>query len=158
MTDLAVRALTRADQAAWRDLWQGYLAFYEQDLPGAVTEELFERLLSPEGHRALVIEGADGIAGFVHYLFHDNTWSSGQSCYLEDLYVSPDARGGGAGRKLIAAVYAAADAEPGASGKVYWHTDKDNKRAQALYNRIGELTGDIRYNRPDKDGPWEEIT
>ena len=50
------------------------------------------------------------LVGIVHYLFHPVTWSIAPRCYLEDLFVSPDARGSGAGRALIEAVYRAADA------------------------------------------------
>ena len=50
------------------------------------------------------------------------------------------------GRKLIEAVYAAADAE-GAPG-VYWLTQDFNKTARQLYDRIGTVTPFIKYARP----------
>jgi len=149
MTDITIRALRRSDKADWLALWQGYLEFYEQDLPEEVTETLFERLLSErEGHDGFVAEQGGRLVGFVHYLFHASTWSTLSTCYLEDLYVSESVRGGGAGRKLIEAVYAAADAEPAASGKVYWHTHHYNERARRLYDRIGVLSDFVRYDRP----------
>lgn len=148
MTDTTVRALERADKPAWLALWRSYLSFYEQDLAAEITETLFERLLSAEGHRAQVAEQDGKLVGFVHYLFHDSTWSSDATCYLEDLFVSSELRGGGAGRKLIEAVYAAADAEPTASGNVYWHTHDHNARARQLYDRIGVLSEFVRYDRP----------
>ena len=145
MSDVTVRQLQEADRAAWEQLWKSYLAFYEQDLAAEVTEGLFQRLLSPEFHDAFVAVKDGKLVGFVHYLFHDSTWSLKRTCYLEDLYVSPETRGGGAGRKLIEAVYAAAMAEPDASGTVYWHTNRDNERARLLYDRIGVLSDYIRY-------------
>ncbi|WP_428673227.1 N-acetyltransferase family protein [Roseibium sp.] len=148
MKEITVRALQRSDRPAWAGLWQAYLAFYEQDLPPEVTETLFERLLSDDGHSGFVAEQDGLLVGFVHYLFHDSTWSTPSTCYLEDLYVSADLRGGGAGRKLIEAVYAAADANPKASGKVYWHTHDHNARARQLYDRIGVLSDFVRYDRP----------
>ncbi|WP_305988607.1 GNAT family N-acetyltransferase [Roseibium sp. MMSF_3544] len=151
MVEILVRPLERDDRPEWEKLWGEYLVFYEQELAAGVTEDLFERLLSPASHRAFVAEIDGNVVGLVHYLFHDSTWTSDRVCYLEDLYVSPDIRGGGVGGKLIEAVYAAADAESNASGKVYWHTDQKNKRAQVLYDRIGELSDSIRYVRP-KDG------
>ena len=36
--------------------------------------------------------------GLVHWLTHPSTWSAGPYCYLEDLFVHPDARGSGVGR------------------------------------------------------------
>lgn len=147
MSDILVRKLARTDNSAWQQHWASYLKFYQQDLSQEVTDGLFERLLSAGSHSAFVAEKQDRIVGFVHFLFHDSSWSLDQVCYLEDLYVSPEVRGGGAGRKLIEAVYTAADLEPGANGKVYWHTNQDNKRAQMLYDRIGELSDYIRYVR-----------
>jgi GNAT superfamily N-acetyltransferase len=54
-------------------------------------------------------------------------------------------RGTGVGRKLIEAVYAAADA----AGRpaVYWLTQDFNATARQLYDRIGVLTPFIKYNR-----------
>lgn len=150
MAEILVRPLERSDRAAWQGHWSDYLEFYQQELSGSVTDGLFERLLSPRSHSAFVAETPAGIVGFVHFLFHDSSWSLERVCYLEDLYVSPDARGGGVGRKLIEAVYEAADREPDANGKVYWHTNKNNKRAQMLYNGIGELSDFIRYERPSE--------
>ncbi|MBN9670899.1 GNAT family N-acetyltransferase [Roseibium aggregatum] len=149
MTDVTIRDLRPSDKAEWLALWRGYLEFYKQELPGEVTETLFDRLLSEtKGHDGLVAEQDGRLVGFVHYLFHASTWSTQATCYLEDLYVSELARGGGAGRKLIEAVYAAADAKPDASGKVYWHTHHYNERARLLYDRIGVLSDFVRYDRP----------
>lgn len=149
MAGVTVRELKRSDRREWLVLWQAYLDFYEQHLAPEVTETLFERLLSGEGHFGLVaVTDAGDLVGFVHSLFHNSTWSTLSTCYLEDLYVRDDLRGGGAGRKLIEAVYAAADAEPAASGKVYWHTHDHNHRARQLYDRIGILSDFVRYDRP----------
>lgn len=145
---VTIRALERADKPAWMSLWQAYLDFYEQKLGEEVTENLFERLLSAEGHRGCVAVRDGALVGFVHYLFHDSTWSTDSSCYLEDLFVDPNLRGGGVGRKLIEAVYAAAEAEAGASGKVYWHTNENNARARQLYDRVGVLTDYVKYESP----------
>ena len=148
MTSVCTRPLRAEDKPTWLELWLRYLAFYEQELPDDVTERLFARLLSKEGHNAIVAELDGTLVGFVHYLFHDSTWSVPSTCYLEDLFVSEDLRGGGAGRKLSEAVYQAANAESAASGKVYWHIHHHNARARQLYDRIGVLSDFVRYDRP----------
>ncbi|TYC56289.1 GNAT family N-acetyltransferase [Rhodobacterales bacterium] len=149
MSKVIIRPLERDGRDSWHELWLGYLEFYEQVLDETVTSSLFERLLSDEGHDCFVAVTPDGtLAGFVHFVFQATTWSTRASCYLEDLFVSSDQRGTGAGRKLIEAVYGAADAEPCASGRVYWITDDDNDRARQLYDRIGALSPYVRYDRP----------
>jgi GNAT superfamily N-acetyltransferase len=83
--------------------------------------------------------------GLVHYLFHPVTWSIAERCYLEDLFVSPVARGTGAGRALIEAVYRAAD-EVGAD-QVYWLTATTNATARKLYDRVARATPFMKYQR-----------
>ena len=73
------------------------------------------------------------------------TGSITNRCYLEDLFVSPDARGLGAGRALIEAVYAAADAA--GADQVYWLTAHSNETARKLYDRVGRLTPFVKYRR-----------
>jgi len=148
MTEITTRPLRPSDKQAWLALWTAYLAFYEQELEPGVTESLFDRLLSDKGHSCFVAVQNEELVGLVHYLFHESTWATLSTCYLEDLYVSEKLRGGGAGRKLIEAVYRAATEEPSASGKVYWHTHDHNTRARKLYDRIGVLSDFVRYDRP----------
>lgn len=141
-----VRPLTAADRAAWNPLWQGYLTFYEEALPGEITERTWARLMDPQFdlHGICVSDGGR-MVGICHFLFHVSTWSDGPYCYLEDLFVDPAVRGSGLGRALIEAVYAAAD-ERGAS-RVYWATQEHNATARKLYDRIARLTPFVHYER-----------
>jgi len=52
----------------------------------------------------------------------------------------------GIGRKLIEAVYDAAD--KAGSPSVYWLTQDFNSTARTLYDRTGVLTPFIKYQRP----------
>lgn len=142
-----IRPLAAADDAAWRRLWRLYLAFYETERPEAVYAATFRRLLDPaEPMWALVAEGADGAPiGLVHYLFHRHCWREEDVVYLQDLYVDEALRGTGAGRALIEAVYAAADAA--GTPYVYWMTQEFNYRGRMLYDRIGVKTPFIKYQR-----------
>ena len=71
-----------------------------------------------------------------------NTWSVADRCYLEDLFVTPTARGHGAGRALITAVIDKARAE--GSERVYWHTHESNRTARALYDKMAENAGFVQ--------------
>jgi len=81
----------------------------------------------------------------VHWIFHRSTWTAGDYCYLQDLYVDADVRGTGAGRKLIEHVYAEATAANAA--RVYWLTHETNAPAMQLYDRIADRSGFIQYRK-----------
>jgi len=142
-----IRPLQESDRADWEARWRSYLIFYEAELPQAQTDANWERLMAParDPHGLVAVDDDGRMIGITHYLFHVSTWLMGPSCYLQDLYVDEAARGTGAGRALIEAVYAAADAA-GAS-QVYWTTQHFNETARRLYDRIGKLTPFIKYNR-----------
>lgn len=144
---LSVRPPCEADRAQWQPLWQGYVDFYRRSVPDTVTEHTWSRILTPEGEvRAFVAEQEDGaLAGFVHYIFHPSTWSLAGYCYLEDLFVAPEARGRGVGKALIEAVYDAADVH-GAT-RVYWNTQQHNAAARRLYDRVASLSEFVQYRR-----------
>ena len=142
-----IRVLSVGDHEAWLPLWQAYLHFYDTTVPNEVSAVTWARIVDPEGpiHGLGAFDEEGGLIGFVHFLFHPVTWSASERCYLEDLFVSREARGAGTGRALIEAVYAAAD-EAGAS-QVYWLTAQDNERARRVYDRVARLTPFIKYQR-----------
>lgn len=142
-----IRESKPTDRAAWESLWQGYLAFYESELPTAVTDTTWSRFHDPaEPMLCLVAEDDDGsLLGFTNLIFHRGTWTIGDFCYLEDLFVAPTARNRGIARALIEAVYALAD-ERGLE-RVYWLTHETNTTARALYDKVAQHRGFIQYRR-----------
>ena len=42
-----IRDLISGDEAEWRRLWSGYLAFYETELSETVTASTWQRLVTP---------------------------------------------------------------------------------------------------------------
>lgn len=143
---LNVRDLAAADRTQWAPLWAGYLEFYNSELPDAVTDTTWRRLLDPaEPMFALVAEENGALLGVTHCVLHRGTWAIGDFCYLEDLFVTPAARGKGVGRALIEAVYARADAS--GWSRVYWLTHESNATARGLYDKVAKNLGFIQYRR-----------
>ncbi len=145
--DITIRTADPTDETGWRQLWQGYLAFYESDVPEAVTTETWARIVSDEAaHMAALVarQGGGNLVGMLNYVIHDITWSTAPVCYLEDLYVSEEARGQGIGRALVEDL--AARGREAGWYRIYWNTARDNAQAQILYNKIAERTGWVRYD------------
>ena len=142
-----VRPLRTQCEADWRRLWTGYLEHYKTTVPEAVCQSTFARLLRTAQHdfNCLVAEVDGKVIGLTHYLSHRHAWKIEEVIYLQDLYVDPALRGTGAGRALIEAVHAVADAA--GTRAVYWLTQDFNTQARQLYDRIAQVTPFIRYNR-----------
>lgn len=143
---LTIRPIVATDEQQWRSLWGAYLAFYETDLPEATYADTFRRLIAGDAGMFGKLAHLGGSAvGLVHYLTHANFWKPGQTCYLQDLFTTPAARGNGVARALMQAVFAAA--EQGGVPDVYWLTAETNYAGRMLYDIIGVKTPFIVYER-----------
>ncbi|MBU6451695.1 MAG: GNAT family N-acetyltransferase [Cyanobacteria bacterium REEB67] len=142
-----ISSLKAADQNEWRALWSAYLDFYETTLPEETFASTWQRVLDQSGSlRCLVIRTSDvgPILGLTHFLLHETAWNPKPACYLQDLFVAPQARGRGLARLLIEAV---ADKAHGLDCcKLYWLTQDNNARARKLYDKVAECKGFIRYD------------
>jgi GNAT superfamily N-acetyltransferase len=140
-----ISALTATDHDDWLSLWWAYLEFYETELSTEQTELTFARLIDPADAVQGVIarDEAGRAVGLVHWLTHPSTWTVGPYCYLEDLFVDPDARGSGVGAALIEQVRSWAAGS--GCAKVYWLTQRGNHKARELYDRVAKDTGFMHY-------------
>lgn len=149
---VSVRRIEAKDKDQWTHLWSGpdgYLVFYKSTVSKEVTESTFSRFFDDKEpvYSAVAVDDSTGeVIGFANYLTHRNTWTIGDSLYLNDLFVSPTKRLKGVGRKLFEFVYAEAD-KLGCE-KTYWQTQFENHRAQLLYTKVGKKAGFLTYVRP----------
>jgi GNAT superfamily N-acetyltransferase len=150
MGQILVRSVTREDWQQWLPLWDGYNAFYGREgvtaLPLEITNTTWARFFDAyEPVHALVAERSGQLLGLVHYLFHRNTIQIEPSCYLQDLFTLPAARGHGVGRALIEAVYE--QARSVGVTRVYWHTHETNLVAMRLYDQVAKKPGAVMYRK-----------
>ena len=144
MTSVLVRAPQAGDAPAWRRLWAAYLAFYQAAVDPEATELTLRRILEPANPMCGRIAERDGtVLGFAICVLHEGTWSVRSTCYLEDLFVDPAARGAGIGRALLDDLVALG-AERGWSS-IYWHTRASNAQARRLYDRYTGADDFVRY-------------
>jgi GNAT superfamily N-acetyltransferase len=140
-----IRFVKNEDWGLWKVLWQGYLDFYREDLAEDVSRRTFERLCDQrDGLFGLVAETDEGeLVGIANALIHPTTWSEAGYCYLEDLFVTPGARGSGRGQALIEAVFS--EARQRGVVKVYWHTQEFNGPARSLYDLLAKRVSFVVY-------------
>jgi len=132
------------DKAAWRRLWAAYVAFYEADVPDAVTTGTWARLLDPNsGMMGRLAERNGAVVGFTVSVIHPGSWTLAPVCYLEDLFVDPQARGHGVARALIDDLVTLA--REGGWSRLYWHTKASNETARRLYDCYVEADDFVRY-------------
>lgn len=144
MMDVVIRDLMSEDEAAWRDLWEQYLAFYAVDLDPDITNQTWARIVNPSAVlQGRAAETGGKVVGFALYHTHLSTWAAGADCYLEDLFLAESARGKGAGRALMDDLIAICRAKE--YSRLYWHTDEGNARARALYDSYTPYDGHVRY-------------
>lgn len=142
---MLIQPISAENYAEWRVLWQGFLDFHDVALDEEVTASVWKRLLDNDNPlKGLVAIDQGKVIGFTHFYFHGASWNTAPYCYLEDLYVDQTVRSKGTGRALVDGVKEAAR-KRGAS-KLYWHTNADNKNAQAFYDKIATLTDYVRYD------------
>ena len=135
--NVTVRTATRADV----DLIHGFiceLADYEK-LSHEVTarpQDLTLALFGPQPRIFAEIAERDGAAvGFALWFYNYSTFVGRCGLYLEDLYVSPAARGSGAGKALLRALARRCVEED--LGRFEWSVLDWNAPAIGFYDSLG---------------------
>lgn len=145
-----VRRALEADFDQWRVLWKQYNEFYGRSGSTALSEDItlttwnrfFERT---EAVHCLVAESQGRLVGLAHYIFHRNTITIEDTCYLQDLFADPALRGKGIGHALMAGF--CEQAQTAGTIGVYWHTHSSNQLAMKLYDRVATNTEFIVYRK-----------
>ena len=119
------------------------LAEYERE-PDAVkaTEADFERMLfGPRPYAEAVIAEEDGTPlGFALFFHTFSTWEGRPGLYLEDLYVTPQARGKGVGKRLLS--HLAKIAVTRGCTRFEWSVLDWNEPAIRFYRSLGAVPMD----------------
>jgi len=106
-----------------------------------------EHSLFDEGSKvhSLICERDGRAIGFAVYFYSYSTWLGRNGIYLEDLYITPEQRGGGAGRDLLR--YIAREAVEHRCGRLEWSVLDWNAPAIGFYESLGAQAQDewVRY-------------
>jgi ribosomal protein S18 acetylase RimI-like enzyme len=136
MTTPTTRLATLDDLAPVAALFDAYRQFYKQPADLPLARAFMRARLERKDSVVLVAESATKqVLGFCQLYPMFCSIRAAPTYTLYDLFVSPEARGTGAGRALMLAAQAHA-AHTGAA-RLELSTAKDNTVAQSLYESLG---------------------
>lgn len=102
----------------------------------ASVADIERSLFAPDSPARGLICAIDGQpVGYAVYFLSYSTWLGRKGMYLEDLYISPSHRGGGAGKRLLS--HLARLACESGCGRLEWSVLDWNAPAIAFYQSLG---------------------
>lgn len=124
------------------------LATYERAAHEVVAsvEDIHASLFAADALcRALICERDGQPIGCAIYFYSYSTWLGRKGIYLEELYISPEHRGSGAGRLLLQHI--AREAVEAGYGRVEWSVLDWNEPAIGFYRTLGAVAQDewVKY-------------
>jgi GNAT superfamily N-acetyltransferase len=142
---MEVREATHDDVPARMPLFSAYADFYECNPADEDLERVLHEVIDAPETEAYLLVATDDQGVVVGFANNDWKWSSLRGkriVLLDDLFVHPDARGGGYADALIEAT--AEVARKHGAPNLLWYTQFENRRAQKVYDRVGAVPGDYK--------------
>jgi ribosomal protein S18 acetylase RimI-like enzyme len=144
MDRITTRAAESRDLDAVAALFDAYRQFYEKPADLALARRYLGERFARRESVILVAENADGeIVGFTQLYPAFCSVIADRTYVLYDLFVTPPARGTGAGRALMEAAEAHARATDAA--RLELQTAKTNQVGQSLYESCGWERDELFY-------------
>ena len=140
MQSIQTRKANKDDLTAWSKLYDGYASFYKVHMDDQIKERLWD-WIHDEQHVIdcfLAVDEHGSPIGFAHIRSMPSPLRGAEVGFLDDLFVDPDYRGGGAAKALFDKL------EEHARDKnwplIRWITADDNYRARNLYDKLSNKT------------------
>lgn len=142
---MQISKLAVADRADWEALYKAYAVFYHVPMSAEILETVWSWIFSEEeAFYALIAKDAGGKAlGLMHFREMPSPLRGKKVGFLDDLFVTPEARGSG----VVEALFAQLEEEARRKGwpLLRWITADDNFRARAVYDKLAKRTMWITY-------------
>ena len=134
--NITVRPVRPSDRTGWDELYRGYAAFYKIAQSNEMRDRVWLWLHDvTEESEGLIAEAEDGtLLDLTHFRPFAQPLTATTGGFLDDLFVSPAARGLGVADTLIEGVRKIA-LDRGWS-IVRWITAEDNYRGNSVYDRV----------------------
>jgi len=133
-------------------LYRGYADFYGVMQSEEAAALVWSWIRDPDNEvECLLVEDEPGrVVGLAHYRPFARPLRASMGCFLDDLFIDPARRGGGAAEALLAEL--ANVATENGWDVVRWITADDNYRGRAKYDRHATRTMWITYDMPPAGG------
>ncbi|UWR23353.1 GNAT family N-acetyltransferase [Sulfitobacter sp. S190] len=143
---IIVRPVDAADRTEWETLYRAYAAFYEVEQTEQMRATVWSWLHDPAHttNGLVAVDGGGTLVGLAHFRPFERPLAAAMGGFLDDLFVSPQARGSGAAQALIDALKTRA-ADEGWS-VLRWITAQDNYRARSAYDKLATQTAWVTYD------------
>jgi ribosomal protein S18 acetylase RimI-like enzyme len=122
------------DAAAVARLMIGFRNWWQRDEPDDDGFEAGVRRLLADPQTEFLI-GGEPAAGVCQLRYRFSVWTGTEDCWLEDIFVEPQARGSGVGRTLMEAAFDRARKR--GCARIELDVNEANPAAMALYESLG---------------------
>jgi len=131
-------------RADWNVLYAAYAAFYKVEQTQEMRDRTWGWIMEGRINCLMALNEEGRPIGLAHIREFLRPLSSTVGGYLDDLFVDPSQRGGGAVDALFKAATALAREQNWSV--IRWITRDDNYRARSVYDRIATRTNWVTYD------------
>lgn len=143
MASFQIDFVTEQDKAEWRIVFDGYADFYGVHMDDDTADRVWGWLLDPKHVlEGLIARDENGkVVGFAHVRACPRPIGGNEVGFLDDMYVSPEARGSGAADALFRSLRTLANDRDWPA--IRWITQHFNGRGRRFYDRYTEGPSDF---------------
>ena len=140
-----IRPIAARDRQEWDALFSAYCSFGGDQQTSAMRDRVWGWIHDETAQtKCFVAENEQGnVIGVVHFREYERPMPASKGAYIDDMFVSPAARGQGVVDRLIASVGTYAK-EQGLD-VVRWMTSETNYRARSVYDRHATKSNWVTY-------------
>ena len=142
---VTVRLVMEHDRKNWDTLFEAYCEFGGDRQTAEMRDRVWNWIHDETAQTKCFVAENDGgdLVGFMHFREYERPMPATKGVYIDDMFVSPSARGQGVVDRLITSVGAYAK-EHGLE-VVRWMTSETNYRARSVYDRHATKSSWVTY-------------
>ena len=142
---VTVRPVAKRDRQDWDTLFKAYCKFGGDQQTAGMRDRVWDWIHDETAQTTCFIAAHDAgdVIGFVHFREYERPMPATKGAYIDDMFVSPSARGKGVVDQLIGSVGEYAKKQ--GLDVVRWMTSDTNYRARSVYDRHATKSNWITY-------------